>query len=254
MKACFPMSFLAASLGLALLFPVVGDAGGKKKTKPGGEQADAQKAAAQENYIQDLNVAYRLKEIGMDKSAPAPEALVAAARILRRLAGVPLGTLDVKPTIESKDDAKLDKVNDSPDLLKEAEGLLIEARKRGEAQNLNLDKLIDEVEGSKTRGAFGGPRNINRSIGGNDTHVYHIPFANHLPSCVGFQASIPIRVTVVRSGSDAVVAVGINTRGVCNWHPSGPNSGSPNTGAPIGYTIRVQNVSSTPATYRLFTN
>ena len=144
-------------------------------------------------------------------------------------------------------------VNIEKDLQNEAKELLATARKASKDQNLNLEKIIKQVEDA-TRGAIGGPKNINRRIGGRDTHTYHIAFAAHIPASVGFQAGIPIRVTVVRTGNDNVIAAGINTRGVCNWFPDTQFKGKAAPGAPIRYTIRVHNLSKTPTQYRLFSN
>ncbi len=266
MNARLWIGFVVASGCFALLLPVVSNAGDGPKAE---ELATAEK---QDNYVKDLMMAYRLKELGTAHvprgkgkvEYTSPESMVAAARLFFDLAATKVDELKVTPTIESeggKGVDQVDKVDVPSDLKKEGDALLALAKKASQDQKLNLDAVLKNLEkiskrldDEATRGAIGGPRNINRTLGGHDAHVYHIQFAAHIPATVGFQANIPIRVTVVRTGNDNVVAAGINTRGVCNWFPDTQKKGKAITGAPITYTIRVYNLSKTPAHYRLFTN
>src|SRR4051794_35888896 len=85
----------AIALGAALaLTPGAADAQRDKKD-PSDEEKKTQ--ADREAYINDLMLAYRLKELGSDKKHPSAAALLAAADLFRQLSKVSLADLEVKP-------------------------------------------------------------------------------------------------------------------------------------------------------------
>src|SRR6516164_5837702 len=127
---CLAAVLLAAGWGLAALQGVAGE--GKKKPG-GGEPAAGPAADPKGRDIADLMLAYRLVEIGRDKKNPAPEALITAAGLFRKLAkGADKGAKLVDETAKA------------PDLQAKADELFDEAEALGAKLKLNLAPLIKQ--------------------------------------------------------------------------------------------------------------
>src|ERR1700693_3214019 len=98
----FPVVALAC-----VLAPLPGGADAQKPKKP---DPDKEEKEARDNDMKDLVIAYRLKELGQDKTSPSPASLIAAATIFRQLSKFPQGeTFKEKPTIEIVKGEKSDK-------------------------------------------------------------------------------------------------------------------------------------------------
>jgi hypothetical protein len=242
---------VAAVGGLLALLPTATQAGKKPKYDP-----EAEEKKAQENYMKDLIMAYRLKELGLDKNTPARAAsLLAAAALFQDLSTVKPGkALEAKPKIEvgegDKNAKLVDEVLDAPDLAKEAANLLKQAKQLNEADNLHLEALIKQIETpeKKSRHVIGGPKQVARAIGPGQWQTYTLNVVPNAPVNFAFHGSFPMKVTIVRSDIanpwyDDIVA-NLST----TFHPGG----SPTGHVPI--TIRVINVSNQGGTYQMFVN
>jgi hypothetical protein len=200
---------LIASLGLLGLSP--GDLAAQKDAKDakadpdaGANKSDNRKADdPKDRYIADLLTAYRLRELGEDRDNPAPEALIAAARMFRRLSKVQVVAVEAKPEIatDDKDDAPVDAADAPPDLEEQARDLLDQVRVLSLERKLGLDALIKDVEQMPlTRGAVGGPKRIARTIGAGQSHTHHMTIHGEQPWHVGFHASEPMHLTIHHDG------------------------------------------------------
>jgi hypothetical protein len=114
--------------------------------------------------VENIGMAYNLADYG--RKHKAPEALVTAARILRRIRTTPLTD---KPTIEvDKDAPKADKekppAEEPISMLAESDKLLTEAKKMAPDDKLIAD-LVERVSKEKTRGGIVvvGPR-VGRGV------------------------------------------------------------------------------------------
>jgi len=256
MKRTLRWTLLLAAAGLCLtaLLPAVSEA--QKDKKKRAEATDEKQADdPKDRYITDLMLAYRLVEIGLqDEKKPAPEALIAAAGIMRRLAKVPLAPLESKVSVEDAKGGKEQKaaeVAKAPDLEAEAKDLMETARGQAAKLELNLDPLIKAVENrANTRDLVGGPRQISRSIGGGQTHVHHVEAIGQRPMRFAFHASIPLRLTVVRSDNDNPYGAGIVANAQTVFTP-GPGKDGSNR---FPVTIRIHNVTGRSENYQLFIN
>jgi hypothetical protein len=247
---CLAAVLLAAGWGLAALQGVAGE--GKKKPG-GGEPAAGPAADPKGRDIADLMLAYRLVEIGRDKKNPAPEALITAAGLFRKLAKVSMTTITDKPMIEPAEGADkgaklVDETAKAPDLQAKADELFDEAEALGAKLKLNLAPLIKQTkERVSDRSPVGGPRTVARVIGGKQTHVFRFDIHAHQPTHFGIRASIPLRVSVVRSDNDNPMAAGVIAIGEHTWVPGGNIS-------PVPITIRITNLSTQPAEYQFLLN
>lgn len=220
-----------------------------QKKKKSDEQTTPEEQKSQ--VIQDMTTAYRLIEVGRDKNHPAPEALVTAAGLFRKLARVQMEALAEKPTIEVSKDAPagtqaVDEVDKAPDLDEEAELLFIEAQALGKQLKLDLAPLISQVKSRPTtRAPIGGPRQVHRHIGGNQAQSYHFKLESHRPTYMGFVASFPMRITVVRGDNDHVYTDHMAAVGQYVFANPGD---APRSHVPI--TIRIHNVSHQKGSYK----
>jgi hypothetical protein len=206
--------------------------------------------------MKDLIMAYRLKELGLDKNTPARAAsLLAAAALFQDLSKVPAGKAwDVKPKIEiiegDKNAKLVDEVAKAPDLAREAADLLKQARELNTKDNLHLDALIKQIEmpEKSSRHTIGGPKQISRSIGGGQAHTYYLHVQPNSPVNFSFHSPFPMRVTVVRSDNDNPWADGVIANASTTFSPGVSASGQ------VPVTIRVTNVSNQNGNYQILVN
>lgn len=238
------LAMLLSAAALILLLPTLGDAQkeAKKLTPEQAADLDAQN-------INDLVTAYRLVEFGQKNKAP--EALITAASLFRKLATLEMNAASEKPEISADEDAPkgtlLDKEEPPPDLAAKANELFAQALLMGNDQKLNLGPLINDAKSRKLfRSPVGGPKQIARMIGAQQKHVFHFNLQAQYPTTFGFRSTMPMRVTAVRGSNDNVYGGGIGTMGSATWHPGGQ------PGAPVNVTITVKNVAPIPAQYQFW--
>jgi hypothetical protein len=246
-------TLFVACAGLLALVPASSEA--QKDKKPAAGQEPAAKKNADDpkaQYISDLMTAYRLTEIGRTKGRPAPEALLTAAGMLRRLAKVPLGTIDEKSEVDLPDGQKLTDADIEakvPNLEEQANDLIEEARAQAAELKLNLEPLIKSIqERPLSRAVVGGPRAIARHIHPHQTHTFHFHFISQMPAAIGFRASHPMRIRVVRTDYNHVWEDTFTMHGVHHGVPGG----SPGQRAPV--RISIHNPSNHRGMFQLFVN
>jgi hypothetical protein len=255
--------FVCACAGCCLLaLHPVAEAQKKDAAKEQEQKAEETKA----QYINDLMTAYRLADIGRDKDNPAPEALVTAAAILRRLASVKVKSLAEKPEIKNTEgaaDAKgADEVVPPPDLKAEANNLLEGARDAAALANLAylkpLIKAVEECEDEadaraarqKTRHVFGGPRQVTRLLGPLQSQTYNLKAQPNSPLVFALRATIPVRITIVRPDVNHVWANDVVPIAQRTCHPGGATRS--NLSVPV--IIQITNVSRLKGQYVMFVN
>jgi hypothetical protein len=131
-------------------------------------------AMAKAEAVRLIGTAYNLAEYGREQKAP--EALVAAARILR---GIHTTEGKEKFTAEGGDAAR----KESPNLEEVSDKLLAEARKMAGDDKAVLE-LADRVANMKGRGAFGGPQAYTHQPGGGVNVTYNVHFIPGEPASV----------------------------------------------------------------------
>src|SRR5262245_57699392 len=163
-------ALLAGLLGFSGLGAPAAD--DKKDEKKGAPAAEAHDAFPDD--VQQIALAYQLAEMG--RRAKAPDLLVSAARILRRIKPV---EGDTKPEVKGGEDAKGEKVV----LVKESDKLLAEAKALApddKAVAAAADKAAKEdlvfppVPGK--RGTYGGPRSYHHQPGAGVTLTWNRSF------------------------------------------------------------------------------
>jgi len=241
MKMRDKLALLAAALMLTLAMPNSG-AAQKELTPEQAADIDAQN-------INDLVTAYRLVEFGQKNKAP--EALITAGSLFRKLSTLEMTASAEKPEITTEDDASkddlVDKVEPAPDYAAKANELFAQALLMGKDLNLKLAPLINEAKSRKVyRSPVNGPKRIVRAIGPQQKHVYHFKLQALYPTTFGFQSSMPMRVTAVRGSNDNLYGGGIGTIGSATWRPGGQ------PGEPVSVTIMVKNVTPTQAQYQFW--
>jgi hypothetical protein len=239
-----PVLLAAGLLGLA---QPSGTAADKADEKDQAEKADA---------ISDVVTAYKMADFG--RESKAPEALIAAASLLRKAHAGRAGrmeALDAKP-VDDKDAPVQGETLKPKDLDQEANDLLDEASGLAAGdpkQSAAVEALIKTARARKygaekmTRGALGGPKWVSRPIAPGQAHVYNIPFVTGVPAEIGIKSTgaAPLRCKMSIGGYvhfEQVVKFG-----EYGWVPK-PD-------APVKtYTIRIANVGSRPTAYTLLTN
>ncbi len=134
----------------------------------------------------------------------APEALITAAGLYRKLSRVNMTARDDKPTIEvppGSKDAPLDQVNKLTNFEKESKELLDQARLMGLEMKLDLDPLIKAATTRELkRYVVGGPKYIARQIGPGQQHQFRITIQGNpqhsLPSGFAFGSTFPMNIGV----------------------------------------------------------
>jgi hypothetical protein len=210
-------------------------------------QAADDKATAND-VIADAMAAYRMAEFG--RANKAPEALVAAASMLKALDKVKLREMEEPPPDE---DGK--KTEKTPSFAQQAKDLFEEASALG--VELKMDAVIEPLikaaraRNIGNRAVIGGPRTINRTIGPNGTQVFHFNFEPEKPGSFGFKASFPMKISVVRSDSaGAVIGDGVTAAGhlVHVFGKAAPGKKS------VPVTVRIHNESKQAGTFLLLVN
>jgi hypothetical protein len=166
-----------------------------------------------------------------------------------KTAGDDLKDITEKPVDENgkevKDDAK--KV---PGLEAQAKKLFEEAEDMaaGDAKLSQAVTALVKAANNRnyTRGAFGGPRKMNRALNPGQSHEYHIPFISGESATVGLTSEgSTLRLTINNPGGAEIFAVNGNYANY-NWTPRG--------GATKTFTVVVKNVGRQGSVYTLFTN
>jgi hypothetical protein len=214
------------------------------------DEADEADATAEDTpesqMITRLSRAYELAELG--RQSKAPEALIAAARMLRELP--PIAMEATRPTTESKDGPAAQEergaepksqVEEASDWLKEAKALaqeLTAAKTMTPEQQAAVAALAQRVEDIKlTRGAKFGPHCYWNMLKPGRTDTYKVKFVKGQPARVWAQANTKVRLDV-KDKRDAGI------------HPQVifvPKSGD-------DIAIKITNLGPVPAQYRVFTN
>src|SRR5262249_22001879 len=150
--------------------------------------------------------AYKMADFG--REAKSPEALIAAAGLLRKVsagrAGKP-GALTDKP-VEDNDKPVGEGTLKTRSLEEEANEWFRDASDLAAAGDPKVSKAVDllikEAKERKygsdvgTRGAAGGPKWVSRPLAPGESHVYNIPFVTGVPAAIGLKStgSAPMRV------------------------------------------------------------
>jgi hypothetical protein len=244
--------FLPVLLAGGLLAAVLpsGAAPDKGEEKEKQEKADA---------IGDLITAYKMADFG--RESKSPEALIAAASLLRKVSAGragKLGALTEKP-VDDNDKPVAEGTLKTRSLEEEANDLFRDASDLAAAGDAKVSKAVDQLikeakerkygldDGVTKRGAFGGPKWVSRPIAPGEAHVYNIPFVTGVPAALGLKSTgmAPLHVKMHIGGFvhfDQVVKFG-----EYNWVPK-PD-------VPVKtFTIRITNVSGRPTAYTLLTN
>jgi hypothetical protein len=237
--------------GCLLLLGPAGSEAQKGKEKPAEKTPEERNA----EVLNDLMTAYRLADMG--RSQKAPEAMITAAGMLRRLAAVKLGTIEERPVIE---DEKGEKIADQSEgdsrpreITEEANALFDEAAAMGLAANVNLDPLIKLVKERPLppgyRAVVGGPKRIHRKIGKHRTETFRVHFWAEKPLVIAFRASQPMHIHALRTDYNHVWVDAVTMHIV---HTHGLPGGKKGTKAPV--TIRVHNPHKRDGMFELFLN
>jgi hypothetical protein len=243
---------IAAALA-GLLFAAVPPAVADKADK--ADKAEEEKTRIAEEYMANLALVARLKEIGYDKQNPAPEALVTAAFVLRKIEATSgLGKLDEKPQVERTTgavaNAPLVDEQVTPNYQREIRDLLDDARTTALTKKIAIEPLIKDMMSRELPPAgklvIGGARAVSRRVGAFQTHTLHIKAKANQPFFFAFRSSAPMRVLIVRGGSQTVYAAGITTGANTAYVPL---KGTGKGGVP--FSIKVTNVGRRPAVYQM---
>ena len=239
---------LLATIGGCLLLTVPSQAQKQKKVETPKEQI-------QEERMQKLITAYDLAAQGRTKNAP--EYLITAAGMLRQLSSIKdlqdMKVSDVKPEIKGDGKADLDKQIKAPTLSEQSDELFKEASDMGATLNVNVDKLIKlakerETTDKEERAVVGGPQQIGHLIGAGQHHSYKFMAYTGQPFYWAFQASSPLRVSVVHDENQNAFFLG-TTRAVSK---SFMPKFHPNPSIKVAtITVLIINNSKVPAQYQM---
>jgi hypothetical protein len=237
---------LAALLLLAgglISLPAGVPADDKKADKPA---ADQEKPAEPDPILERVATAYKTADFGRENKSP--EALLAAAVMLRSLKGAKKEAITEQPTDEN-DKAVEEKPLADKSFADEAEELFEEARLM--AAELKIDKfdaLVDAAKERKSRGLVGGARTVKRRIGPGKTEVFHFKFKSHETAPFAFRASHPLHMHVLRTDYGDTW---VNGTFACYVHDN-PNLVGGKRGEHAPVTFRIHNPHKRPAEYVLF--
>jgi len=202
-----------------------------------------------DDIIADAVTAYKMADFGRDHKSP--EALVAAASLLRSLQGIKMDAIAEKPTGEDDKtpaDGQEEKVKS---FAEQADELFDEASALGLTLKLAyVEPMIKAARAReyRTRAVVGGPKTIRRGIGPRKTESFHFKFQPNQIGSIGFRASIPMKITVVRSDTSNVIADGVVPVGHVVHHFGNERRGT------VPVTVRVQNMSGQKGSFQLFVN
>lgn len=221
--------------------------------------ADAQKPAtsieeqqfeATDQVIRDFALASQLIEVG--RKNKAPEALVTAAGLFRKLAKVEMATVEDEPVIENDpQNAKNSAAakDEAADFGQLAGDLFSEAIFMGKKDNLNLASLVDQAKArAEYRAPVGGPRKVQRAITPGQTHSYTFKIVKREPVSLAFRSNAPCKVAAKRNDSDQVYQNGIGMFGNGRLTTGGLKVKKANV------NIRIHNYSNISGAYVLLVN
>ncbi len=236
-----------AGVGAMLLAPAAVDA--QKKGKKDADESPEQRNA---DFISDLMTAHKLAESG--RKEKAPERLITAAGMLRQLSKVKVGAITDEPVVEDEKGKAIEgakaEVAKEPSLADEANELFDEAQAMGLQLKVNLDGLIKLAKWRPLppgyRDVVGGPRSICRKIRPRQTQVLNFHFVCGRPAAIGFRASFPMRIQVVRDDIGHIWIDALTTGGVHNGVPGG------NPSQRCRVTFRIINIANQVGEFRLF--
>ena len=198
----------------------------------------------EEKVVEEITNAYRLAEFG--RKNKSPEALIAAGSVLRSLKGARLAKITDKPKFEEDDKSEEVKGKNfeeqADDLFEEDRAIAAKEKIRG------VDGLIKAAKDREYRAVVGGPRNINRTIGARATHVFNIDVFPNQFSTFGFRADFPMKVSIVRSDNENVIAAGITAAGNVRHHFGNAAPGA----RKVRVTVRIHNVGNQAGSYSLY--
>jgi hypothetical protein len=250
---------LAVGTGLlALLAGWAGPAESQDKNRFAGREREAQvRAETRGEAVRQLGLAHELEEYGRETRSPM--ALIAAARVLRRVSLYP-SDLPAEPRVEGVDGRPATGVRVEPPLStgEAVAVLLADARHligrqvrdgslaRGEAEALG--QLARQVETMKMdRGAIGGPKQRAGYLHPGEAHCYRI-------CVVGWG---PARVRVLGPARAALELTVSSDHGRLRGATAGPNPGVewwPHLPGLEVVTVRLANPGPAGAAYRLLVN
>lgn len=228
------------ALGLVLL---PGMSAAQKKSEVAEEEQ------AQDQDIEDLVTAYRLVELG--EKNKAPEALITAASLFRKLAKVEMGVFAEKPEITADEGADKSELVDEdaplPDLDAQADALFAQALLMGQQLKLNLGPLVNVAKNRTIyRHPIGGPKSKSRMIGPGQNDAYHYKLKANSPTNFGFRSNVPMRVVVIRNDTNSLLFDRMGTVGSDAWFPRDKKDGK------VGVTVRIRNPAKVRGNYQFW--
>jgi hypothetical protein len=204
--------------------------------------------------MQKLMSAYELAEEGRKKNAP--EYLITAAGMMRRLSAIPalnaVPKSDIKPEVTGDNKAPVTDAK-MPTLREQSDELFKEASDMGAGLNVNVDKLIKlakerETVDKEERAVVGGPKQVAKMIGPGQTHTYDYTLLTGAYSQWFFKSSIPLHVSVVHKENSYIWLDTTTAFASKVWHPNWhPN---PKVKQAV-IVIRVKNNSKQKAEYQM---
>ena len=236
---------LAGGLCSALALPSAAD---DKKDVPKSEPA-AEESAAPDPVLELAAAAYKTAEFGRENKSP--EALVAAALMLRKLTFNKKTPITDQPTDENGNPIA-DKSLEERSFADEANDLFAGARLRAVKLDIKgFDAVVDSAEKREiSRGPAGGPKTIRRKIAPGKTEVFALKFKEDERAHVHFHASEPLHLHIERTDIHHLW-VNVTSRSYEHHHP-GKVGGKKGHLAPV--TITVRNPGKKPAEYTLLLN
>jgi hypothetical protein len=255
---------LALVLGVGLSL-VAARADDEKPAKP---DEDAVKIAENTAHAISLIVeAHRMAEFGKENESALSMVTAGAILLILKEKGFEKAISDSDVSPELKYEDKTAKGEDAPkgdpkkvSFKAQAEEWFDEARGFA-GSDPTIEKLIKEatlnpeklaLNKSRFRGAFGGPKQIRKRLGGGATHVLHISFQEGMPGILGLRASKPLQIGIVRADNDHVFH---NTRTAHANFPINPGiKKGTKKGSGTKFTIRIRNPHPKPADYHIVTN
>jgi hypothetical protein len=230
---------LPAALLLAALAGL--SAGAGTVPAPAADETKADARAGHADDVRYIAMAYELAEYGRAKKAP--EALIAAARVLRGIRTTP-GEEKVKVDGAKDEKDQTAEPGEAVSLVAESDKLLEEAKKMA-PKDKAIKELANQMANESRRPAVGGPRSYSYGIRQNVTHYWNISFFGGMPASVTVQGNGNNYFTVESSNErGTIVAQSSGRHPHITWVPAATRT----------FTIRVRNNGPGPAHYTMYTN
>jgi hypothetical protein len=221
----------------------------KADPSPTPELSEKEKQAIQD--VEDLTTAFRLIEMGEKQSAP--EMLLSAAFLMRKLAHSTMQQIKDQPTVEGSGSGDKPPTDEAKPLNYEAESdkLIERAREIAAEKKLNLEPLISDLKKREIeRLVVGGPRNVCRVIAVKQVHVYQIEVEEIKQFTWSYRSTSTVKVEILRSDTGHVHASHSHTSGGGVVQP-GKSSVKTKT---VVMTVRITNISEKVCQYQVWTN